>query len=274
MRTETRTRRAHPWCAAFVAAAIGLVSLPASAAPPRKVLHNDAAREHFAAAKDAFDRDDYAAAIPELKAAYAIEPNPMLLYSWAQAERLNGDCKRAIELYGRFIDTEPSEESKQLAEVNILECEAELGDGPPPPPPPANADDLTDGDDEATATDDDEHDDDAQDEDPPDDKPMTWKRDWVGWTLTSLGLVTVGTGGIVFALGRRQAVEAPDASTESAYLLEADASRRKQRAGGIVAAVGGGVLVIGIIRLIVVGAREQRRNETARHWVAPTTVRF
>ncbi len=273
MRTETRQRRARARCAAFVAAAIALASSPASAAPPRKVLHNDAAREHFAAAKEAFERDDYAAAIPELKAAYAIEPNPMLLYSWAQAERLNGNCKRAIELYGRFIDTEPAEESKQLAEVNILECEAELGDGPPPPPPPANADDMTDPADPPDAVAEDPVPEDEGEETAPP-PPKSWKRDWVGWTLTGLGLATVGTGGVVFALGRRQAVEAPDAAMESAYLAEKDASRRKQRAGGIVAAVGGGVLVIGIIRLVVVGTRAQRRADTARHWVGPTTVRF
>lgn len=270
MRTSPRTR-CRPWRAVIVALAVGLAPLPARAVAPQQVLHNEAAREHFAAAKDAFDRDAYAAAIPELKAAYAIEPNPMLLYSWAQAERLNGDCKRAIELYGRFIDTEPNEASRQLAEVNILECKAELGSGPPPPPPPSNADDLPDDTGKPVAEEGAEDADDAGDE-----APKSWKRDWVGWTLTGIGVATAGAGGVVFALGRRQATESPDASTEAAYLAEADGARRKQQVGGIVAAVGGAFLVAGIIRLVVVGTREAkaRDRDTARHWVAPTTVRF
>jgi hypothetical protein len=225
-------------------------------AAPADVLTKAAAREHFANAQAAFDIDDYAAAIPELKAAYAIEPNPMLLYAWAQAERLNGDCKRAVELYQRFLATDPAAEQERLAEANVLDCQAELG-APPPPPP-----EVTPPPDSSPAS-------------PPSEAaPRPWARDWVGWTLTSIGIVGLAAGAGVFVAGRQQTTGAPDRPTEAAYFVAKDEGKRKQEAGAAVLGVGGAFFVAGVIRFVVLGVRSRRHRERTTAWRAPLTFRF
>lgn len=106
------------------ASEVAQVSLPPRAVAPESVLEDPAAIEHFVRGHDAYSRRDYATAISELEAAYAIEPNPLLLYARAQAERFSGNCKTALELYQRFLDADPAEEHRRLTETNVVHCEA------------------------------------------------------------------------------------------------------------------------------------------------------
>jgi tetratricopeptide (TPR) repeat protein len=252
---------------AGLVASLALASLPAYAAAPADVLQDAAAREHFDAAQAAFDRDDYAAAIPELKAAYAIEPNPMLLYAWAQAERFAGNCARASELYRQFLETEPAPEVARLARVNIRDCQAELGITPPKANPTTPAETETETE---TAT---------ETEPVPEsdgDPAKPWYADGAGWALVGLGVVGMSVGLGVYVTGRRDTVDAPRVETESDYLEQVDRARVMQQAGVGVLGAGSGLLLAGIIRLVVVGVRSRKARENARAKVGfgPGVIRF
>lgn len=204
--------------------------------PEAAGLSNPRAREHFARGQAAFEAEDYERAIPELKAAYALEPNPLLLYAWAQAERFAGRCGKAIELYRKFLESDPGPAQARLAETNILDCEAALSEERPPAPPPAPV--ITPTEEPPSPP--------PEDEPPPEITP--WYRDWVGGTLVGVGAASLVAGGVVFALGRRQASNADAARTEGEYIDEVDAARVKQITGAVLLGVGGALVLGGAIR--------------------------
>ena len=85
------------------------------------------ARSHFAAGQRAYDAHDYATASNEFAATYELDHQPVLLYSWAQAERLGAHCTSAIALYHRFLASPGiSSASSELARHWLAVCEDQL----------------------------------------------------------------------------------------------------------------------------------------------------
>jgi len=254
----------HGAMASAVALALALAPMTVSAAPDQ-VIENPEALEHFQRAQEAFDAEDYAAAIPELKSAYALEPNPLLLYAWAQAERFNGNCRRALELYKRYLETGPADKQRQLAEANVVDCEAELGeDATAAGTGDATGDTTTDGTD---TTDGGGEDTDGGTPPGPPKPPGTdesttkpWYKDWLAPTLGGAGLAAAGTGGALVALAVRQANESADAVTEMDHLDQADAAKGKNTAGWVLIGVGGALLVGAAVRyaLLATGPRKSK----------------
>ena len=62
----------------------------------------------FERATRLYQAGDYVGAEEALAEAYAIEPQPELLYARAQMLRRQGDCERAIELYRAYLATSPT----------------------------------------------------------------------------------------------------------------------------------------------------------------------
>lgn len=87
------------------------------------------ADEHRKRARAMYKAGDYEAAALELSAAYEIEPEPITLFSWAQAERKAGECGEAMRLYRRFLSLEPSAADARAARVGIKRCEAAIEAG-------------------------------------------------------------------------------------------------------------------------------------------------
>ena len=104
---------------AAVAVAVALVLAPVRPSDPT-------ARDHFDRATEAFDRGDYDLAVSELQAGYALQPDPAALYAWGQAERMRGNCPRAIELYNVFLASDPPEAAAAKTRSHIELCEAQL----------------------------------------------------------------------------------------------------------------------------------------------------
>src|SRR4051812_16384314 len=105
--------------------AIVVVVSPAIAradiAPPAKA-HLDAGLAQYKAGH-------YESAIGEFEAAYEIDPDPQLLFAWAQAERLADHCASAIPRYPKYIASKPSAEAADLANNGIALCEAKAQPG-------------------------------------------------------------------------------------------------------------------------------------------------
>lgn len=113
-----------------LALVLGTTTAHAELAPAAKV-RLDAGLARYSAGQ-------YESAIVEFEAAFEIDPEPSLLFTWAQAERLAGHCDQAVPRYRRFIASKPSQAAIDLANNGISLCESQRtgGGGPPPPPPP------------------------------------------------------------------------------------------------------------------------------------------
>jgi hypothetical protein len=226
------------WLAERAIAACVLLAAPLG---HPEFLEEPAARAHFQNAQQRFESRDYKGAAAALDAAYAIEPAADLLYPWAQAERLDGNCERAVELYRAFLAAEPPAEHARLAEQNITTCDELLArqrrEEPRPTAQPGDA--VTD----------------APRKDAPARRP--WQRDVAGGILVGTGAagVVAGTGLLIAALhGASTASEAADVHDYEQRLERA----RLQRNIAIGAfAVGGALALGGVLRYVVV-ARRQR----------------
>ncbi len=89
-----------------------------------------------------------------------------------------------------------------------------------------------------------------------------WHRDPVGGALVGVGAVGLGVGVAGFALARSHFALAADASTDVGFQDERAAGQRWNRRAVIGTAVGGGLLVAGVVRYALV-ARRQRADALA-----------
>lgn len=245
-------------------------------AGPGQLLENPEAQAKLQEAQQAFKDEDYDAAAAAVEAAYIIEPNPMLLYPWAQAERSRGNCAAAVELYQRFLDSDPPEAAATPARENQQRCQEQLDaegateevveeeiveeDEPEPEPEPAPV--------AAPVT---------KDEPP---KAKAWYEDPLGGALVGVGVVGVGVGAGLMGAGAGKAGKAADQDSHSGYLDERDGATTLRNGGAIALSIGGALLVGGVIRYVLV-AKKSKQAQTAwqlgpqlgRRWAGVTVGR-
>lgn len=216
------------------------------------------AKEHFERGLAGYNEKAYATAVKEFRVAYALDPQPDILFAWAQAERLYGRCSRATKLYQRFLKSRPSQQQAEAARIGVDRCKDQpdtavgdpedhepaekvaetapapvVEDEPPPPPPP----------------------------------PPKRKVDGVGIGLLGGGVVLAGVGAGLLGAGQGKANNAADsAPTYDAYADEAAAVRRLRITGGVLAGIGGALIVGGIVKLVL-HARQPRRD--VAFWADP-----
>ncbi len=119
-----------------------MVTRPAGAQAIAGAPLNVQARAHFDKALAAYAAANYRAASLELELAYGLDARPELLFAWAQAERLSGDCDRAVMLYRRFLDQAPDQAQAAKTVRQIDRCRAPGPNEPASPPPAAPGDDI------------------------------------------------------------------------------------------------------------------------------------
>jgi tetratricopeptide (TPR) repeat protein len=106
---------------------------------PRAALADDplkpAAKVRFDAGVKLTSAGKYDEAIREFRAAYEIDPEPVLFYSLAVAERLAGRCPAAVDYYRRFLASKPNAERTEAARAGIAMCQPQAAGAPCPPPP-------------------------------------------------------------------------------------------------------------------------------------------
>jgi tetratricopeptide (TPR) repeat protein len=187
-------------------------------------------------AEEAFEAGRYHDAAEAFGEAYAAEPDPRFVYAQAQAERLGGDCARAIELYDRFLALDPAPGPAEAARTNRERCRHELERASPtsqPPPPPHVVDPPE-----------------LVDEPPPPHRP--WHRDPLGGALVGSGLVLTALGTGLLVGGVTLDRSAADASIEGQFERDRDRAVGLHRAGIALTAIGAAVVIGGVVRWIVV----------------------
>ena len=110
---------------------IALLALPvvAFAGPKEK----EQAQKHISKATEAHQAGKFDVALTELQAAYAIDPQPDLLYAIGQVHVKLGKCDDAVASYEKFLATKPPADAANSAKEAINTCKAQA-QAPVPPP--------------------------------------------------------------------------------------------------------------------------------------------
>jgi tetratricopeptide (TPR) repeat protein len=184
-----------------------------------------------------FEAEQWDEAIEALIEAYADDPDPAYLYARAQAERKRGNCKVAVELYRRFLDSDPPPQQRadttrhiRLCEELLFQSEVERTPTPPPADPPVPA---------------------------PAPAKVKPRRDPVAPALLGSGLVAVAAGMTIAIVGDTARRRAPDASTEDAYETDGRRGTILLATGVSLAGVGGALIAGAIARFAVVSRRSK-----------------
>src|SRR3978361_753154 len=94
---------------------------------------NAEARPHFVLGYKAFNATDYKTATAEFEIAYRLDAEVPLLFTWAQSERLGGNCKHAIELYQKYLYSDVNKDQAAFTRERIHECGGTPQAKPPTP---------------------------------------------------------------------------------------------------------------------------------------------
>ncbi len=223
------------------------------------------ARERFDRGLTSYNAKEYASAIRSLRVAYALDPQPGILFAWAQAERLHGRCTWATKLYKRFLKTRASAQQAEAARVGIDRCKDQ------PDTTTADPDDEVSEEKPSEVAPEPILEEILPESEPmPTPAPVKPKRriDAAGIGMLGAGVVlgAVGTG--LLAAGQSKAKAAMHGSENyDAYAEDAGRVRNLRISGGVLAGVGGALIIAGVVKLVL-HARQSPRHDVS-FWTAP-----
>lgn len=139
--------RPAPFACAFLAYALGAPSAWADPAAPTDAAlasATDAARSHFKTGIKLYQDQNYAGALAEFEAAYALAPRPLLLYHLGRCYQALGRDAEARTAFDRFLASGPkggaaADARARLAGLSAPPPPPAAQPEPPPPPPAATA---------------------------------------------------------------------------------------------------------------------------------------
>lgn len=105
---------------------LGLLALLCCLPLTARAASSDPAAAHLAAAKQAFQSQDYNTAAEALQKAYAVEPRSLYLFNAAQAYRKGERYKDALDLYEKFLQTDPDNRLAPEAKGYVADLKALL----------------------------------------------------------------------------------------------------------------------------------------------------
>jgi len=108
-------------------------------AAPATPASKQQAKLHFERGNQLYSDGQYDQAIDELEAGYALDPRPDFLYALGQAERKRGRCAAAVRWYDAYLDTGPTPQRREAAQLQIDRCKEEQAATPPAATAPAPA---------------------------------------------------------------------------------------------------------------------------------------
>jgi hypothetical protein len=183
----------------------------------------------FTRGLERFATRDYAAAVTDFEAGYAIDPRREFLFAEGQAKRLAGDCKGAVTLYQRFLASNPTGVQANATQMALGRCAQHLADHPevvvvqqprqPPPPPPP---------------------------------PIKWWRDPFGLGFAGAGVVGVGVGIGFIAASYVAQHDADSAPLYDGYAQRWATAESRWQVGVGTLALGAALAGIGVARFVVV----------------------
>lgn len=208
---------------------------------------------HFRRGAAAYDAQRWGEAADAFALAESQEHRPELLWAWAQSLRFGRRCAAAIEVYTRYLETDPPELMRNEARENIRICGGDPDAPPPEPtptvvtPPPPTVEVIS----------------------PPRDATVRARppaRDPWGHALTWPGVAIAGIGAGLLGDAHARDRRADRADDEAAYRDAIDGAPTRSRVGVAMLGVGAALVTAGIVRFVIVGARARR----AERWSSRT----
>lgn len=226
-----------------------LVALPLAAfAGPKEKAE---AQKHIDKAMEAHQQSKFDVALGELEAAFALDPQPDLLYAIAQVHVKLENCPVAISFYERFLETKPGAEPAAAANEAIATCREQLAAQPAPvvepQPAPAPAPEPMP----------------AQ---PPPSEPKRF--DVIGTSLVGLGVVSTVVGVIMYSSAVSTLDDAEKAPSYDEHVSLVDDAHSKRTYAVIFTAAGVAAIGVGAWHYL----RFRKKAEASSVAVSPTTT--
>ena len=221
------------------------------AAPPAFADARAEAQQKLALAAEHHAAGRFKEALELLTVAYALDPQPDILYAIAQVHVKLGDCTQAITFYERFLSTHPADDAGDAAREAIEVCKTT--------PPPAAAETVEPAPMPAPSTA-------PHPAAPIADAPRAWYKDRLGLALVGSGLVS-GIVGLVMYRGAQSDLDAAEAAATYPEHVDLVDRAHGKRTLAAVFGIGGVALVgAGAVRMVMV-----RKREASAIAVVPTT---
>lgn len=191
-------------------------------------------------AEAAFAAEQWADAARGFQSAYESDPQLDYLFAWAQAERFDEHCERAVELYTTYLEVAQRDAQvtpEQLEKVEDLRelCREQLAAQQPPPPPAIVAPPPTLR---------------------PDDSRRRWYQDPLGGALVGVGTGVLLAGLVVRGVSSARSDNAALSNTEGAFESEYADARKLGTAGVVLLSTGAAIAFAGVVRWIVLARRD------------------
>ncbi|MBA3550075.1 MAG: hypothetical protein H0T76_26650 [Nannocystis sp.] len=231
-------------------------------APPYAYTHapgpamDPEAKQRFERGLAGYASKAYADAVKDFRIAYALDPRPEILFAWAQAERMYGRCSQASKLYTRFLKSKPSDQQAQAALTGIERCKDQ------PDTTPGDPEDIE----EPKPVEEKPPEPEPEPEPEPPPPPPRPRIDPIGISLLSVGVALGAVGGGLLGVGENKARQLGGVTSYEAYADGNDQIRSLRIAGGVLAGVGGALIVGGIVKLIMHG---RKSRQGVAFWTTP-----
>ncbi len=248
-RLAVHARATRQALSAWAAAVVVLASAPASAAP-----RTPDAKAAFDRGVSAYQKKDYAGASAALGKSFALEADVETLFAWAQAERQQDHCDKAIELYRKILAFDLPEENKQVVRTKLDECKAIVATAEPAPvttaaPEPEDRVVVVEPPEHATPH-----------------ARARWK-DPVGVSLVGLGAIGLGIGGYFLISSSTAATDSKLAKNYFDVIALRDRAESRGKIGLAATATGGALLIGGIVWYATHG-KQEKHGVTG--WLSPS----
>jgi tetratricopeptide (TPR) repeat protein len=237
----------------WIAALLMMSGAQARADAPREPL--PAAKVFLDAGVAAYSAGDYEAAAREFSAAYKIDPQPAMLYAWAQSLRLGNRCSDAIAIYRRYLAADLTEAQIAAAQNGISLCEKAAQPEPAPEEPapeepeePEQPEQPEEPEPAPPAA------------GPPIDAPPTrpWYANRLGGALAIGGAVSLGVGVGFLVRSSQNRDAAGDAVFREDFVELLDTATLQRRIGVVGLGVGAALVAGGVLRYMT--ERERSRS--------------
>ena len=215
-----------------------------------------------------FNGAQYQTAIERFKAAFAMQQHSKILYSWAQATRLLGDCGEAVALYRRYLATLPPEGGANAAKAHIATCQSIMGSGPTPSPSPSPSPVYVPPSPSPSPSVEPSPSPSAE----PSPSPVAsgrrtiaarhWYQDVLGDILVGAGGIGIGVGVVYFLKSSTSEDDAGKAATYGDYEDKIDQAKSERTIAITSLAVGGALAAYGIVRWVTYGRPEREVDDS------------
>lgn len=235
----------------LVIAVLALAVAPAGADPLKPE-----AQKRLDAGLALFGKGEYAKAIVEFKAAFEIDPAPKILFARAQAERLDGDCDTAMELYEKYLTMSPTEAQTNAAREAMKLCDGKTHPKPATQTQPPAHEDVTVVPPAETRK---EPPPSVAPEVPPPvippvqpqvEAPRPWyRRHPVGAALSAVGAISIGVGAGYLISANAAKHRAEDEMNRDDFIDALDRANTRRKTGLGFVVIGGALVTAGVLEI-------------------------